>query len=341
MTIENFLTTTIINQPSLRPEDNTRIQLKVARSFYCQWIQLQETHYSVKFLNRTKSSNRRRVKNEEPPTKRSRGKPGHIFNEQYVCNHAGNPRGDNSMCCNCQAHFIAFVTMDCRDKDMISIDYYREHTGHIPGSNQDIISGTLPRSVTMFIQEQVEKNLTWRNIKHMLRLDKEVLTRILDTEDYSSLPLAMQVNYNHVYYAMKMHLQRQSFLDPSMEVSLEKWGEKVRQERGHFMARNLETHEQGMFFVAFMSDWQLEVLKNNGHVISLDSTHKTCVDARSKDCYLYTIVSRCSTTGKGKPLAWMITNSQAQYPITFWLDQHGFVPERVMIDDSDTEIVAI
>ena len=80
-------------------------------------------------------------------------------------------------------------------------------------------------------------------------------------------------------------------------------------------------------------------------MISLDSTHKTCIDASNKDCYLYTIVARCRTTGKGKPLAWMITNSQAQYPILFWLkwskDEHGFVPERVMIDDSDTEIIAI
>ncbi|KAI8143857.1 hypothetical protein BJV82DRAFT_609663 [Fennellomyces sp. T-0311] len=333
MTIENFLTTTIINQPSLRPVDNIRIQLKVTRSLYRQWIQLQETHYSVKFLNRTKSRNHRRVKNEEPSTKRSRGMPRHIFNKQYVCKHAGNPRGNNSMYCNFQARFVDFMTMECRDKDMINIDYYREHTGHVPGSNQDIISGTFPRSVTMFIQEKVEKNLTWRNIKHMLHLNKEVLTRILDTEHYSSIPLAIQVNYDHVYPSSRTIL-----FGPSMEASLEKWGEKVRQESGHFMAKNLEMHEQGMFFVAFMSDWQLEVSKNNGHVSSLESTHKTCVDANSKNCYFYTIVSRWSTTRKGKPLAWMITTSQDQYRIKFWLDQHGFVLERVMVDDSVTEI---
>ncbi|KAI7858079.1 hypothetical protein BDC45DRAFT_477841 [Circinella umbellata] len=41
----------------------------------------------------------------------------------------------------------------------------------------------------------------------------------------------------------------------------------------------------------------------------------------------------------------MITNSQAQYPILYWLkwlkDEHGYIPSRVMIDAFDTEIIAI
>jgi hypothetical protein len=62
-------------------------------------------------------------------------------------------------------------------------------------------------------------------------------------------------------------------------------------------------------------------------------------------CYLYTLVARCRLTGKGKPLVWMITNSESQYPVTFWLQwlkaTHGFQPKKVMIDNSDAEIAAI
>jgi hypothetical protein len=62
-------------------------------------------------------------------------------------------------------------------------------------------------------------------------------------------------------------------------------------------------------------------------------------------CYLYTPVSRCRVTGKGKPLVWMITNSESQYPVTFWLrwlkDIHGYQPSKVMINNSDAEIAAI
>ncbi|CEP11836.1 hypothetical protein [Parasitella parasitica] len=56
-------------------------------------------------------------------------------------------------------------------------------------------------------------------------------------------------------------------------------------------------------------------------------------------------ISRCNVTGKGKPLAWMVTNSEAQYPVCFWLewlkDQFGYSPSMVMIDNSDTEFAAI
>ena len=171
------------------------------------------------------------------------------------------------MVCECQARFNAKVKLirkengepDIAAMEIITIDYIRQHTGHLPGSNMDITAGTLPRAVTQFIQEQVEQKLTWKNIKNMLRLDKQVLARILETGDYSNMPLAMQVNYNHVYYAMKRYLQRMAYLSDSMVSSLEKWGEKMRQEPGHFLSMNLERHEEGMFFIAFMSNWQLQV----------------------------------------------------------------------------------
>ncbi|KAI9253499.1 hypothetical protein BDA99DRAFT_540749 [Phascolomyces articulosus] len=54
-----------------------------------------------------------------------------------------------------------------------------------------------------FIQSQVEKSLTWRNIKHMLRLDKDVLEKNFEDETYDNIPQSLRVNYQHVYYAMK------------------------------------------------------------------------------------------------------------------------------------------
>ncbi|KAI9311336.1 hypothetical protein BX666DRAFT_2125517 [Dichotomocladium elegans] len=71
-----------------------------------------------------------------------------------------------------------------------------------------------------------------------------------------------------------------------------------------------------MSFISFMSEWQLKLLKEDGDLACLDSTHKTCVDGTQKDCYLYTLLK--------------------------WLKvEHEYVLSRVMIDDSDTEIVAI
>ncbi|KAG2216418.1 hypothetical protein INT45_001375 [Circinella minor] len=329
--MENYLTTTFITRPE---NDGTPITLTIPRLEYRDWIKDQEAIYNCRFYNKTKSDGGRRLKNNEylehgyihPPPGQKRGRG----NESFIFNEAG---------------FTAFVNNDSVDKNMIMVQYRRKHTGHEPGSNIDTTSGALPRFVMEFIQAQVEKSLTWRNIKHMLRLDKDVLENILDSEDYDQLPQSVRIDYHHVYYVMKIHLRRQSQLHPSMANSLMKWGTKIQHKRGYFASKNLDRYEEGMFFFAFMSQWQLKLLKENGDLVSLDSTHKTCVDGTNHDCYLYTLVARCRITGKGKPLTWMITNSQAQYPILYWLqwlkDEHGYVPSRVMIDDSDTEIAAI
>ncbi|KAG2227753.1 hypothetical protein INT45_004795, partial [Circinella minor] len=304
--MENYLTTTFITRPE---NDGTPITLTIPRLEYRDWIKDQEAIYNCRFYNKTKSDGGRRLKNNEYL------EHGyiHILHLRFACQRSGPPRGEKSFCCNCQAGFTAFVNNDSVDKNMIMVQYRRKHTGHEPGSNIDTTSGTLPRFVMEFIQAQVEKSLTWRNIKHMLRLDKDVLKYILDSEDYDQLPQSVRIDYHHVYYVMKIHLRRQSQLHPSMANSLMKWGTKIQHERGYFASKNIDRYEEGMFFFAFMSQWQL---KQDAGLLE-----------------------------RANPLTWMITNSQAQYPILYWLqwlkDEHGYVPSRVMIDDSDTEIAAI
>lgn len=86
-------------------------------------------------------------------------------------------------------------------------------------------------------------------------------------------------------------------------------------------------------------------LKEDGNVVCMDATHKTCVDGNNGDCFLYTLVVRSSITGKGAPLCWMITNSSTHHPVKAWLEwlKHDFefIPGSIMIDNSDTEIKAI
>lgn len=93
----------------------------------------------------------------------------------------------------------------------------------------------------------------------MLRLDRNVLTRILEEGVYDSVPLAAMVSYHHVYYAMKKYMNEVSYLHSNMNESLVLWGQKIRENGGCFESKNLETFEQGMFYIAFMSKWQLDV----------------------------------------------------------------------------------
>lgn len=77
-------------------------------------------------------------------------------------------------------------------------------------------------------------------------------------------------------------------------------------------------------------------------MISLDSTHGTCIDVKKGKCYLCTIVCRCNTADKDAPLAWTIKSSGLKYLVYFWLENtHRYQPLKVMIDNADAEISAI
>lgn len=77
----------------------------------------------------------------------------------------------------------------------------------------------------------------------------------------------------------------------------------------------------------------------------MDSTYNTCIWASHHQCYLCTRVTRSSTTGKGVPVCFMLTNSEAIPAIEYWLrwikDDLNYSPERVMTDNSQTEMGAI
>jgi hypothetical protein len=97
------------------------------------------------------------------------------------------------------------------NKDMIIITYNWKYVGHNPGSLDDVRSGPAQRIISDAIQEQGDRNLTWFNIKNMLRLDKNVLASIMSNENIESIPLALNLKYNDVYYAIKTAWKERHF----------------------------------------------------------------------------------------------------------------------------------
>jgi hypothetical protein len=52
------------------------------------------------------------------------------------------------------------------------------------------------------VNNLVEQNLTWANIKNLIRLDRSMLRNIIDGTNVN-IPDAMRITYQTVYYAMK------------------------------------------------------------------------------------------------------------------------------------------
>ncbi|KAI7846779.1 hypothetical protein BDC45DRAFT_576688 [Circinella umbellata] len=162
-----------------------------------------------------------------------------------------------------------------------------DHTGHIPGSIDDLVSAPISRSVKKTLSDLVDQNLDWQNIKHMLRVDREILEKIL-AGNTAEIPNVLRITYQEVYYLMTQSLQKRAYRDSDMGESLIKWKSFI-------------------------------LLRENSRVVCLDSTHGTCVGYDRERCFLYTLVARSDTTGKGAPFCWMITNSEAHQPVEHWL----------------------
>ena len=102
--------------------------------------------------------------------------------------------------------------------------------------------------------------MTWKNVKSMIRLDKDRLGQIL-SGDFTNIPHVLRITYQEVYYAMTRVMKKRSQLSPQFDESLRLWGNRIAQQNGHWISKNLSTYQEGMFFFAFMSDWQLTVRK--------------------------------------------------------------------------------
>ncbi|CAD6922237.1 unnamed protein product [Tilletia controversa] len=85
-----------------------------------------------------------------------------------------------------------------------------------------------------------------------------------------------------------------------------------------------------------------------GSVVCLDSTHNTCFGfEKAEKVWLYTLVVRSTTTGRGIPAGFMFTNAEHAQPIIYWLEclrrdpRLRFKPSHFMIDCFTTELLAI
>jgi hypothetical protein len=86
--------------------------------------------------------------------------------------------------------------------------------------------------------------MTWYNIKNMLRLDKDILSNILNEDNIENVPIGLQIKYNDVYYALRKSMEKKARLHVDMKESLKLWEKKIIENescQGFFFAQNLDT----------------------------------------------------------------------------------------------------
>ncbi|SAL97139.1 hypothetical protein, partial, partial [Absidia glauca] len=110
---------------------------------------------------------------------------------------------------------------------------------------------------------------------------------------------------------------------------------------GNDRLRNLRRSNPDFFAKGFQSPNQLQVM-GRAESFSLDATHNVEHHIRT---ILYSWVVKHPITGRGYPVAYMITNSRGIGPLVQWLsflrDNSGMAPRLMSVDCDDAERTAI
>jgi len=149
-----------------------------------------------------------------------------------------------------------------------------------------------------------------------------------------------------IYNTVQQKAENNTMLAPDVGDSVELWLEKLRaMGRRTLFEATPGKEARGGYTIALYSPWQQKLIPEYGDIVCLDSTHNTCHWKNDEKVFLSTVLTRDCVTGRGVPLAFMLTNLESHCPLKHFLKwlrrETGICPNTFMIDCSDTEALAI
>ncbi|KIJ46977.1 hypothetical protein M422DRAFT_249256 [Sphaerobolus stellatus SS14] len=221
------------------------------------------------------------------------------------CDHAGQPRDRRKpdVCPTKRRNPNPSIKVGCMAKiyacqpfgsDKVKVIYDWEHTGHNPVSLDDMPASRNPDDVRTWLDNKVSEGFDQKAIKAMLRMSTEELLEI--TPDVDAVPYSIKISAMDIYNA--------------------KWLEKLCEAGWNTLYEPTPGEEiRDGFTLALCSPWQKQLIAEYGDTVCLDSTHNTCRGNNDEKIFLSTILARDRVTGRGVPLAFMLTNRESHYPL--------------------------
>ncbi|KIJ25140.1 hypothetical protein M422DRAFT_273916 [Sphaerobolus stellatus SS14] len=273
----------------------------------------------------------------------------------YECDHAGSPRDrrDENLSPKKRRKTGPSIKVRCNAKievyqlvgsNVVTVDHYWQHNNHDPATLVNMKMSRNPDAVRHWLDARVHEGFDSKVIKAMIRMTSEELAEI--TKEVDSLPYSIKISAQDIYNATKRKAMATTYLSPDPDESIRLWMDALRK-KGWTVAYEPTPGEESRqgFTIQLCSKWQKSLIPHYGETVCLDSTHNTCKGPLREKMFLSTILARDRVTGKGVPLAWMITNLESHYPLVQFLKwlrtECSFSPRTIMIDCSDTEALAI
>jgi len=103
--------------------------------------------------------------------------------------------------------------------------------------------------------------------------------------------------------------------------------------------------EDNGYIIGLFSTWQKDLMNRYGDIVFFGSIDNACIGLHGEKLYLMTIILRDPVSGKGAPVAYMLSNAASHHPLKQflrWLRKAAeFQPHTVVINCSQTEILGI
>ncbi|KAG2216456.1 hypothetical protein INT45_014175 [Circinella minor] len=245
-----------------------------------------------------------------------------IFTERFLCAHSGKkriqnqsapgdrtrPRQEKSKKVDCPAKLE--VKRYEEDPENVTLRFYGQHDFH---DLRKVNYLPLENWVKILIKDRVEEGVDVPTIVDLVN-DKQEKKKEESARLEHSPKLYRDVTYEDVYNQYYKII--------------------VRQTR---MAENDFSSNLGFGFIA---PWQLELLKK-ARSFCLDAIHHVTIYPNT---VMYTIVLCHEVTGRGVPVAYLVTNDQSEEPVRKWLmnlKDLGISPTQITVDCSKAEANAI
>ncbi|KIJ28981.1 hypothetical protein M422DRAFT_269680 [Sphaerobolus stellatus SS14] len=201
-----------------------------------------------------------------------------------------------------------------------------------------------PVTVREWLDKRVMDGFDSKAIKAMLRMSAEELSEI--KTDSEALPYSIRISAMDIYNAVRRKAMIDTILAPTIGESLQLLMERLKDKGWSTLFEPTPGEgDRNGFTLAFCSPWQHKLIAEYGDIVCLDSMHNTCHGENKEKIFLNTVLTRDRVTGRGIPLAFMLTNLESHFPLEHYLKwlrrECNFEPSTLMIDCSDTEALGI
>ncbi|KAG2214822.1 hypothetical protein INT45_005259 [Circinella minor] len=273
-----------------------------------------------------------------------------IFTERFLCAHSGKkriqnqsapgdrtrPRQEKSKNVDCPAKLE--VKRYEEDPENVTLRFYGQHDFH---DLRKVNYLPLENWVKILIKDRLEEGVDVPTIVDLVN-DKQEKKKEESARLEHSPRLYRDVTYEDVYNQYYKIMVRQTRMAENDFSSFGLWLVELESKSYHtflFGQSNPDTQVYNFGF-GFIAPWQLELLKR-ARSFCLDATHHVTIYPNT---VMYTIVLCHKVTGRGVPVAYLVTNDQSEEPVRKWLmdlKDLGVSPTQITVDCSKAEANAI